>query len=432
MEYDKSKNGPVNRCRRSLWRWLLLLITRIVLPLLILTAGVLYANHLVETKPKSKRRPPQRQARLVEVIQVERQDIPVTISALGSVIAAREVDVKPQVAGRVIDISPEVLPGGLFQAGQKVLEIEPEDYKLIVQQRQSDVANADRDVKLEEGSQSVARQEFDLLSDMITDMDQDLMLRKPQLASTKAALEAAQARLDQAKLDLDRTKIVAPFNAVVKAKNVDVGTMVTPASTLATLTGTDEYWVNVVVPVDMLPWIVIPPRDGDTGSAVRICNPLVWGEDAYRAGEVIRLFGELETVGRMAQLLVSVKDPLSLSAENASAPRVLIGSFVRVEIEGRTIPSAISIDRELLRDGENVWVMSKNGKLQIKAVEIVFRGEGRVLVSNGIEPGDRIVTTNLAAPVEGMPLRLLGDPSGAPSIAEKPDSNAARPPETRQ
>lgn len=421
---EQHKSSLENRRRRSLWRWLLLLIARIVLPLLILTAGVLYAKHLVETKPKSERRPPQRQARLVEVVEVQRQNIPVTVSALGSVIAAREVDVKPQVVGKVIDISPEVLPGGLFRAGQKILQIESQDYELIVQQRQSDVARAEKDLKLEEGSQSVARQEFDLLSDMITDMDQGLMLRKPQLASAKAALEAAKARLEQARLDLDRTQIIAPFNAVVKTKSVDVGAMVTQASSLVTLTGTDEYWVNVVVPVDMLPWLMIPPRDGDKGSTVRIHNPLVWGGQAYRTGEVIRLFGELETVGRMAQLLVSVKDPLSLSPENASAPRVLIGSFVRAEIQGRTIPSAISIDRELLRDGKNVWLMSKDGKLEIRSVDIVFRGEDRVLVTNGIELGDRIITTNLAAPVEGMPLRLLGDSSEEEARGGRGDSNS--------
>lgn len=389
----------------------MLLITRVVLPGLILAAGVMYATHLVETKPKSMRRPPQRQARLVEVIEVQRRDIPVTVNALGSVIAAREVDLKPQVAGRVIDISPEVLPGGLFKVGQKILQIEPEDHKLLVQQRQSDVANAERDLRLEEGSQSVARQEFELLSDVITEMDQELMLRQPQLASAKAALEAARAKLEQARLDLQRTEIVAPFNAVVKTKNVDVGAMVTSSSTLVTLTGTDEYWVNVVVPVDMLPWLVIPPRDGEKGSAVQIRNPLVWGEDTYRVGEVIRLSGELETVGRMAQLLISVKDPLSLAPENASVPRVLIGSFVRAEIQGRTIPSVISIDRDLLRDGGNIWLMSEDGTLEIRSLDIVFRGEDYVLVTNGMKTGDRIITTNLAAPVEGMPLRLATDQS---------------------
>ncbi len=425
MEQKKSSSGSGSRRRRSVWRWLMLLITRIVLPLLILAAGVMYATHLIETKPKSQRGAARRQARLVAVVEVERQDIPVTVGALGSVIAAREVDVKPQVSGRVIDMSEEVLPGGLFQAGQQILQIEPEDYELLVEQRRSDVANAERDLKIEEGSQTVARQEFELLSDVITEMDQDLMLRKPQLASAKAALEAAQARLDQAKLDLDRTQIVAPFNAVVKTKHVDLGAMVTSASTLVTLTGADEYWVNVVVRVDMLPWLIIPPRDGEKGSKVRIRNPLVWGEDAYRSGEVIRLFGELETVGRMAQLLVSVKDPLSLSPENASAPRVLIGSFVRVEIEGRTIPSVISIDRELLRDGGNVWLMSEEGKLEIRPVDIVFRGEEYVLVSDGIKTGDKIITTNLAAPVEGMPLRLVGDQTDGPPGSGQPDSNMA-------
>ena len=77
MEHGKSKISSARRGRRSIWGSLLLLITRVVLPLLILAAGTAYAIHLVETRPKSKRMPARRQARLVEVVEVERRDVPV-------------------------------------------------------------------------------------------------------------------------------------------------------------------------------------------------------------------------------------------------------------------------------------------------------------------------------------------------------------------
>ncbi len=414
MEENKGieASGGPPKADRSVLGWLLVLILRVFLPVAIVTAGAFYAVHLLQTKPKAQRRPPARQARPVEVIEVERVDVPLKVHAYGSIIAAREVVLKPQVSGKVLQISPEVMPGGLFRAGQTVLEIESEDYKLIVRQRDGDLAKVQKDLRLEQGSQSVARQEYELLGEEIVENDRELVLRQPQLVSAEAAVDAARARLEQARLDLKRTAVVAPFNAVVKSKSVDLGAMVTSASTLATLTGTDEYWCELAVSVADLQWILIPPRDGATGSTVRIYNTLVWGEDAYRIGRVIRLSGELETEGRMARLLISIKDPLSLTEENASAPRVLIGSYVRGEIECKTIRSVVSLDRQLLRDGDNVWVMTADETLDIRPVEIVFRGENNVLVANGIDAGDRVLTTDLGAPVPGMPLRLRDDESG--------------------
>jgi RND family efflux transporter MFP subunit len=390
----------------SLRRCLMVLITWLILPLAILTTGGWVALHLVETGPKSRRQPPPRQARLVEVVQVKRQDVPITIKAMGTVIPARQVTLRPQVAGKIVQISPELIPGGLFRTGQGILQIERDDYRLLVKQGESDVANTQRDLKIEYGNQSIAKQEYKLLGEVIDGDDQELVLRKPHLAAARASVEAARARLEQARLDLKRTHIVVPFNAVVKEKHIDLGSMVSPSSSLVTLTGTDAYWVEVILPVRDLRWIRIPHRDGHKGSAVRIYNPSGWGEEVYRHGRVIRLSGELEPNGRMAKLLVSIKDPLALAGDQKDVPPLLIGSYVRAEIEGQTVPSVVPLSREWLRDGDRVWIYKADHTMGIRPVTVLFREAGRVLISRGIDTGDRIVSTDLAAAVDGMLLRL--------------------------
>ena len=117
----------------------------------------------------------------------------------------------------------------------------------------------------------------------------------------------------------------------------------------------------------------------------------------------------------MGRLLVQVEDPVSLQPDNAGQPRMMIGSYVRVEIEGQTVASAVAIEREFIRNGNSVWVMNPEGNLAIRPVEITFRGIDQLLITGGIESGEQLVITDMAAPVEGMSLRTADDKAGQPA-----------------
>jgi len=403
----KNKSGTV----RSIIAKHRVLILRVILPLLIIIAGGLYAVYLLKTSPKSKRQPPLRQARLVEVVSIEPSDVPIKINAMGTVIAAQEVDLKSQVSGKIMELSSELIRGGIFEKNQMLMKIEPDDYELLVEQRESDVVAAETNLKLEYGNQAVAEQEYKLLEGVVSENDKELVLRKPQLISSLSSLQAAKARLQQAKIDLERTNIVAPFNSIVKNKYIDLGAMVSQSTTLVTLTGTDEYWVEVMVPVNQLKWIEVPRQNNDAGSAARIYNSSAWGNGTYRTGSVIRLSPDIETRGQMAKLLVSVKDPLSLNTKKVDN-ELLLGSYVRVEIQGETVKSAHVLDRGLLHDGDNIWLLTADNTLDIKPVDVIYRGENEVVIYDGISSSDKIITTDLAAPVEGMLLRLRTEGAG--------------------
>jgi multidrug efflux pump subunit AcrA (membrane-fusion protein) len=264
-------------------------------------------------------------------------------------------------------------------------------------------------LQLEQGNQLIAQKEYKLLGETVSDVEKTLMLRQPQLENLRATLEAAQTKLDQARVDLARTTIKAPFNAVVQSRAVDVGTRASESTVLATLVGTDDYWVEVSVPVSQLRWIKIPQTGKDPGALVRIYNTAAWGDGVFRQGRVIRLKSGLEEQGRMARLLVRVADPLSLKPGSADKPRMLMGSYVRVEIEGNSVTSAAAIEREFIRNGNSVWVMDADGRLAIRPVKIAFRGIGRLLITGGINSGEQLVITDLATPVEGMSLRTMDD-----------------------
>ncbi len=381
---------------------------KILLSVLIVTGAVVVYRHQINTSPRAGRKKPPRQAKLVQVIPVLKDNRITMVKGNGLVMPAQQVTLHPQVIGKIVEVSPDVVPGGYIQAGQKLMAIDHRDYEIQVRQRKSEVARAVKDLKVEQGNQAVAKQEYKILDEVITDEDRELVLREPQLLSAQAAQESAQAALEKAKLDLARCNIVAPFNAVIRQKHTDLGASVTINSQLVTLIGTDEAWIEAKVFATQLKWLDIPKRNGDLGANVTIRNIGVWGEDQFRTGRVLCLLGELETQGRLARLLVTVDDPFCLRTQNHNLPQLLMGSYISAEIEGRTLSDVFPIQRSHLRDNDTVWIMDDEGQLEIRQVHIVFRGPERVYVTEGLTENEKLVVTDIAAPVAGMPLRVGG------------------------
>ena len=381
---------------------------KILLSVLIVAGATAIYRYQINTSPRAGRKKPPRQAKLVQVIPVRKDNCTTMVKGNGLVMPAQRVTLHPQVTGQIVEVSPDVVPGGFVQAGQKLMVIDHRDYKIQVRQRQSEVAKANKDLKVEQGNQAVAKQEYEILGEVITDEDRELVLREPQLLSAQAAQESAQAALEKAELDLARCDIVAPFNAVIQQKDTDLGASVSINSQLVTLIGTDEAWVEAKVFANQLKWLDIPKRNGDLGANVTIRNTGVWGGDRFRTGRVLCLLGELETEGRLARLLVTVDDPFCLKPQNRNLPQILISSYVSAEIEGRTLSDVFPIQRSHLRDNDTVWIMDDDGQLETRQVQIVFRGPDRVYVTEGLAENEKLVVTDIAAPVAGMPLRVAG------------------------
>jgi multidrug efflux pump subunit AcrA (membrane-fusion protein) len=297
-------------------------IIRIVLSLVILSMGVGTAVYLKNSAPRTQKRPPVKLSPTVQVETIRPSGYQIVVRAMGTVIPDREVVLKSRVSGEVVDIHPEFTEGGFLKKDMKVLRIDPLDYELALARQQSAV---------ELGHQAVAKREWELLSgdQPVQDMEKELALRKPHLDKARAELAAAQAELKTAMLDLDRTQIIAPLNALVRSKSVDVGSQVTPQESLAELVGTDAYRIQVSMPIDRLGWIQIPGKAGGSGSKARI----IYGQGHECSGTVTRLMGDLSTEGRMARILVEIKDPLGLKAVDQDRVPLLIGEYVRVEIQ---------------------------------------------------------------------------------------------------
>ncbi len=415
MQKTTAGNPPDSRWRKPL--------PRFVIAVLILLVGVGAAVYLKKTAPRSEKRPPRTWVPLVTTVSAVTQDYQTTVSAMGTVTPSRRIFLKPQVAGRITALHPDFVEGGLVARGAQLVQIEEADYALALARARSDLVNSRYLLRLEEGRQTVARREWDLLGtdkgalQAPSDTEGALALRKPHLEKARADMAAATAAVDMAKLDLARTRVTAPFNAMVLTRSVNIGSQASVQEALAELVGTDTYWIRVTVPVGRLPWIDVPRRGEDAGAVATVYD----GQGGRREGRVVRLLGDLSAQGRMARLLVSVPDPFGLATAGGEVVRpLLIGAYVRVEIMGRKLAQVFVIPRTALRDNDTLWLLSATGTLEVRPVTPLWRDETSVVLDTGLGCGEQVIVSELAAPVPGMALRVnTGDraPTGEENIA---------------
>ena len=380
--------------------------------LLVASLGILLGLWFNWSESRAKKgEPEEKTARLVETVTVERTTDRVELREMGTVIPTREVVIRPRISGKIVRQSARFVPGGRFDEGDLMVQLDRTDYRHTVSQRESALAQAQADLEIRKGDQAVAREELQLLEGDITGGDRDLILRKPQVNQAKAAVKSARAALKQAKTDLARTRVEAPFDGHLISRSASVGSNVAQGDQLATFVGSDRYWVNVSIPVAHLRWIKLPEGPDEKGSMVRVTNETSWGDEAYREGHVSQVIGQLENGSRMAQLMVTVPDPLAQSREREDKPSLLLGAVVEVICQGVAMSDVVTIDRSYLRDGDTVWVMNESDRLESRSVEVAFADEEKAYIQSGLQDGDRVIKTNLSSPVPDMHLRTAGGSS---------------------
>lgn len=373
-----------------------------VLFIAVVAAGFVGMQVLKATGPEAKKRQPKVMQVLVDVMPIEQSDAGVRIEGMGLVIAARQVTLKAQVSGRVLEVAPDLLEGLHVDAGTVLAYIEGDDYELKLEQAASTLELRCAELDLEMGFQRVAVREWELLgeSDDVMAGSSSLALREPQLKQAKAMQRSAQSAFDQAKLDLSRTEIVAPFNALVLAKSVEVGSMAGTVGEVARLVSTDAFHVRVSVPVSQLSVLDIPGAE----ALVRID-----GSDTALPGRVISLLGDLDPDGRMARVLVEVKDPLGLQPENEERPKLLLGSYVAVDLVGDELPGSVTIPRDALHNRDNVWIVRDDSTLEIRPVSVVWKNRDTVVIGSGLTAGERLITSSLSFAADGMAVSVIGE-----------------------
>ena len=384
----------------------------IIVALIIICVAGLLSSYWLSNRPRAPKVSAKVVTPKVTTVAVKVIDHPTTIFAMGNIIPSQIVNLTSRISGMVIEIGDNYIEGGLLKKGEKIVQLDPTDFHLIVQQKQSDLAQAEFNFKLEQGLQAIARLEFQLLGGgQLSEQEEELVLRKPHLKAAANKVLAAKATLQQAKLNLKRTLTVSPFNAIILERNANIGSWISTFSTgtpLAKLVGINSFWIDVSLPMDKLKWLSIPGISDKPASAVKISYDSAWGTGVYRTGTVKRLKAEVEPSGRMAKLIIEVDDPLSQQPANKNAPPLVLGTFVRVAITGHTLHDVIPLPESTLHDGQYLWLVDQRQVLIIKEVQPVWAEQGIIYLSKQQLPENaQVITSNLSTPVAGMQIQSV-------------------------
>ena len=380
-------------------------ILHVGLMVVLLGLGVAGFLALTASKPQLKRTKPPTPMPMVRVSPIKTGPQAVTVRGEGTVRPLREIQLVPQVNGKVVFASPVLVNGGEFKKGETLLRIDPLDYQLAVTLAQARIKDSESRLRVAEQEAGAAKEEWRLLyQDKGVEFEDQTALaaKEPQLAAAKAKLAADRADLRKARLNLERTELKAPFNGRVSEENVDIGQYVSSAKPLATLFSTEA--AEIVVPFDdeALFWFHVPgftPGDG-AGSPVKVLARIA-GRELTWSGEVVRAEGKLDGRTRMVQVVVRVQKPY------ARKPPLAAGLFAAVEIQGRTLENAAVIPREALRDNNTVWVVDETGQLVFRRVDVARMGMNQAILRSGLADGEMVVTSGLKVVTDGMKVRIM-------------------------
>ena len=380
------------------------------------------------------RKPPQRveqdvQAPLVKVEPLRARDIPMVIRGHGTVNPKVEVDIIPEVAGKVVFIHPELKVGGLIRRDERILQIDPRDYELAVRQADAAVANAKVRLETEQAEAQVARKEWNELHPD-TAPTSPLVLREPQIRQAQATLDSAQAQLATAKLRLERTSLSLPFDALITSERIDLGQYVVTGQSLATAYGTNAVEIEVPLEDDELAWFDVFGNsifaDGDPNPKKR--TPAVVRADFAGAvhtwqGAVVRTTGQVDKMSRMVFVVVEVPEPFTVSN---GRPPLLPGVFAEVLIQGKTLRRALAVPRDAVREGHHVWLVN-DGRLHIQPLDIVRADKDFAYVISDLPDGANVIVSSLDAAVDGMEVRTHAEMASQTEPAQPESREPGKP-----
>ncbi len=379
-----------------------------ILPLLIILGAAVLMVFMIFIRPAPKKEIKENPGALAEVQTIAAVDHQIVVAGTGTVHARKEATITPQVSGKIIYVSDHFASGGFFRKGQLMFEIEKVDYELAVERAKASLAQAELELAREESNARIARMEWENLSRDRADKPNPLVLYEPQLKRARANVVSANAALKQARLDLERTRVYAPFNCRVRSEDIDVGQYIRSGSNVAVVAGTDEAEIIVPLSIDELQWIKIP-RNGTKIKGSEASVKVTSGNGAYMwEGEIVRSLGEVDEKGRMARVVIAVKDPYRLNMRRINGePDLEVGMFVEVDIYGEKIMDVVLLPRDAIREENTVWIADEQNMLRIRQVDILRSEKANVIVQSGLSDGDRVVITKITGAADGMKLRTL-------------------------
>jgi membrane fusion protein (multidrug efflux system) len=344
----------------------------------------------------------------VAVQPVSARDVPLTFEYAGRVTGSREVQVRARVSGILLERT--YVEGQVVKQGDVLFRIDPETYQ--VQLTRAEAQLAQEQARLLQAERNWKRIQPLFQRETVSARERDEALSALDLA--RASVAVAEAEVKAARISLDYTKVVAPVSGVTSQEAVSEGSLVGTGATdslLTRITQLDPLYVNFAIPDSE--WAA---RTAQINEGIVTLPP-----DRNLVVEVRTSAGAaLDVEGRLNYTDSSIDPQTGTISARAVVPnpdnKLLPGQFVRVVVKGMTLKNAITIPQPALMQGPQgpfVYIVTPEGQAQVRPVKLGRAMGDQWVVTDGLAPGDRVVTEGVIKVRPGQPVRTAA--AAAPS-----------------
>ena len=376
-------------------------LRRVIGPLIVVIVALAIIQVLRATAPEPEMVESQKTPIGVYVDRAVLVGASASITVFGEVRPRIEIELLSEVGGRISSVSPEFIEGGLIEAGDSILALEDDDYRVRVAEAKARVASNQLALDQAKADADVAKKQ------LINEPNpSDLALKIPQIRQAEASLEAAKVGLESAVTDLARTNITLPFDVRIAKTMVDEGQYLTPGRAVASVFSVDVAEVRLPLSDGDLSALGVPIgyRAGNDDGLKVTFSADVGGREQRWVGRLTRVDASIEATTRTVFATAEVNRPYDVvEGDMPMAP----GLFVKAEVSGQALEDVLEIPAAGLRAGDRVFVMTEGDELSIKSVDVAYANTEYAYIRDGLLAGERVIVSPIRNPVTGMPLTAI-------------------------
>jgi membrane fusion protein, multidrug efflux system len=344
----------------------------------------------------------------VTVEPTVKQNVPVYLTALGTVTALNNVTVNPEIGGQLWTINFK--EGQAVKKGDVIAQIDPRTYQAaydqaVAKQKQDEATLATAISTLERNGKLVDK-------GYVAALDMDTY--RNNVSQLKATVIADEAAARSAKVQLDFTKIISPIDGVAGIRNVDPGNVVTTTSSIVTLTQIQPIYVIFSLPEQNLETV----RDAFQNGANKLEVIALDRTDAHpldTSGFLQVVDNQIDTTTGTFKLRGQFTNPDS---------KLWQGQFVNVQLRVKTVAGGLVVPAQAVQrgpDGDFVYKLQPDQTVAMQPVTVAGEvGDSHVMISKGLDEGDKVVTEGQFRLKPGSKVQALkpGEVPAAPTASD--------------
>jgi RND family efflux transporter MFP subunit len=413
------------------WLWLFVFIGLGVAVILI---GSKFKSHPEKTQTEEF-------ATKAKVIPVPKLQLKINATGYGHVKAADRWEAVAEVPGKVVYKSAQLKDGEFITEETELLRIDPSSYELAFSQIEAQIKASmikdettrlsiktrseevellqkeyDRQLNLSKKG-NVSRTTVDTTHRNLLNARSNLITLENNLKINQAEREVLKIQREQALQDSNKTLIKAPMDVRITEVLISESQYANRGQKLFTADSTDAVEIEFQFPVGRLRPLVMTSLSTDESQADNWV-PGVVGLQANISLEhgdhkaiwpavINRVSASINPQTQTLGVVARVEKPYE-AAQAGKKPPLISDMFVRVEILGRNSKKFMVIPDKAVHEG-NVYVMNDENRLEIRPIKIYFRQKGYVAIKKGLNPKEKVVTSDLVPAIEGMLLKPMKD-----------------------